>query len=62
MMLYVVKAVAPPDTTMGDVIKASLPFLACDILAILLILVFPPIATWLPNLMMGLVRRIFLRR
>jgi len=53
MMLYVVKAVAPPDTTMGDVIKASLPFLACDILAILLILVFPPIATWLPNLMMG---------
>ena len=38
---------------MNDVIKASLPFLACDIVAILLILIFPPIATWLPNLMMG---------
>lgn len=53
MMLYVVKGIAPPGTTMGDVIKASLPFLACDIIAILLVLAFPQIALWLPNLMRG---------
>ena len=53
MMLYVVKGVAPPGTTMSDVIKAAVPFVICDIIAILIILVFPQIALFLPNLMRG---------
>ncbi len=51
--LFVMKGVAPPDTTMGDVYRASLPFLGCDLIAMGLIIVFPALALWLPSLMMS---------
>ncbi len=51
MSLFVMKGVAPPGTTMGDIYKAGLPFLGGDLLTIILILLFPPIALWLPSLM-----------
>ncbi len=31
--LFVMKGVAPQDTKMGDIYKAALPFLACDLIA-----------------------------
>lgn len=49
--LFVMKGVAPPDTTMGDCYRAALPFLGCDVIAIALIIAFPAIALWLPNVM-----------
>lgn len=49
--LYVMKGLAPPGTTMGDVYSASWPFLGLDLAVMALILVFPPIAVWLPSLM-----------
>jgi tripartite ATP-independent transporter DctM subunit len=49
--LFVMKGLAPPDTTMEDVYLAGLPFIALDILGILLIIIFPAIAMYLPNLM-----------
>ncbi len=51
LMLFVMKSVAPPDTTMGDIIRAGMPFLACDFILILLVMLFPIIALWLPSLM-----------
>ena len=36
--LYVMKGVAPPDTTLGDIIQAALPFLYCDAIAMALML------------------------
>jgi len=48
--LFVMKGVAPPDTTMGDVYKAALPFLCCDAIAMALIIAFPTIALWLPGI------------
>ncbi len=50
LLLFVMKGVAPPGTTMRDIYLAGLPFIACVFLLIALIIVFPPIATWLPNL------------
>ena len=50
LLLFVMKGVAPPGTTMRDVYLAAAPFIACVILLIALIIVFPPIATWLPKL------------
>ncbi|MEZ5751815.1 MAG: TRAP transporter large permease subunit [Paracoccaceae bacterium] len=44
--LFVMKAVAPPGTTMNDIYKAALPFIVCDIIAIALIFVFPELVTW----------------
>ena len=51
VLLFVMKGVAPPNTTMGDIIRAGIPFLICDTLAIALIIAFPVIALWLPGLM-----------
>ncbi len=50
LLLFVMKGVAPPGTSMRDIYLAGLPFIACVFLLIALIIVFPPIATWLPNL------------
>jgi tripartite ATP-independent transporter DctM subunit len=47
LSLFVMKAVAPADTTMGQLYRATLPFLACDALVMLLIIVYPPTAMWL---------------
>jgi tripartite ATP-independent transporter DctM subunit len=51
LALFVMRGVAPAGTTMGDCYKAALPFLGCDLVALLLILFIPAIAQWLPNLM-----------
>ena len=49
--LFVMKGVAPRDTTMGDIYRAALPFLGCDLVAMALIIAFPAAALWLPGLM-----------
>lgn len=49
LLLFVMKGVAPPDTTMKDIYLAAMPFIACVLILIGVILVFPPIATWLPQ-------------
>ena len=51
MSLFVMKGVAPPDTTMGDIYKAGLPFLVCDLIAMVLIIALPAVVLWLPGLM-----------
>lgn len=51
LVLFVMKGVAPPDTTMGDIYKAGLPFLVCDAIAIALVMVFPWLALFLPGKM-----------
>ena len=52
LSLFVMKSVAPPDTTIGDIYRAALPFLLCDAVAMALIIIFPVIALWLPNIML----------
>jgi tripartite ATP-independent transporter DctM subunit len=51
LVLFVMKGVAPSDTTMGDIYKAGLPFLVCDAIVMALIMIFPMLALYLPNLM-----------
>jgi tripartite ATP-independent transporter DctM subunit len=49
--LFVMKGVAPPDVTMGDIWRAVTPYVIVDILCIALIMVMPGIATVVTNLM-----------
>jgi tripartite ATP-independent transporter DctM subunit len=49
LLLFVMKGVAPPGTTMVDVYKAAMPFIACSLLLILMIIFLPGLATWLPQ-------------
>jgi len=51
LALFVMKSVAPPDTTIGDCYRAALPFLGCDLIAMALIIAFPTLALWLPGVM-----------
>ena len=48
MSLFVMKAVAPPDTTIGDVYRAALPICGLNIFAMAVVIDFPLIALWLP--------------
>ena len=50
--LYVINGIAP-DIPLKTILKGSLPFVACMVIAILLLCVFPGLATWLPNTVMG---------
>ncbi len=51
MGLMVMKGVAPPGTTMGEIYRAALPFIYCDLVVMALMLIFPKVALWLPGLM-----------
>lgn len=52
LLLFVMKGVAPKGTTMRDMYQAAVPFLFCDCCSITLVILFPSIALWLPNLFM----------
>jgi tripartite ATP-independent transporter DctM subunit len=53
--LYVINGIAP-DISLKTILKGSLPFVACMVIAIVLLCVFPGIATWLPDTVMGAAR------
>ena len=53
LLLFVMKGVSPRDTSMGDIYRAGIPFLLCDGLVMVLIMIFPQIALYLPELMKG---------
>ncbi len=40
------RGVAPPDTTLGDVFRAALPFAGLGLLAMALLIAFPAIILW----------------
>jgi tripartite ATP-independent transporter DctM subunit len=50
LLLFVMKGVAPPDTTMRDIYLAAIPFIACSLLLVALLIAFPSLALWLPSL------------
>ena len=50
LLLFVMKGVSAPGTTMRDIYISALPFMACSILLVILLIFFPGIALWLPSL------------
>lgn len=53
MSLFVMKGVAPQDTSMADIYQAALPFVGLSLLGMIAIMVFPALALWLPGLMLS---------
>ena len=51
MSLFTMKGVATPDTTMGDIYKAALPFIGLQLIVLLAMMLFPPLTLWLPSKM-----------
>ncbi|MCW8837003.1 MAG: TRAP transporter large permease [Rhodospirillales bacterium] len=50
--LYVINGIAP-DISLQTILKGALPFMLCMVLGIVILCVFPEIATWLPDTLMG---------
>lgn len=48
--LFYLKGVAPPDVTMGDIYASVIPYVIVTLIGVLLIILFPNIALYLPNL------------
>ncbi len=51
LLLYVMLGVAPKGTSLIEVAKAAFPFLVCDTILIIILVVWPDLALWLPSLM-----------
>jgi tripartite ATP-independent transporter DctM subunit len=49
LLLMTMKGVAPPAVTMAHIFRAVLPYIAMSLILLAAILLFPPIATWLPG-------------
>lgn len=50
LLLFVMKGVAPPGTTMRTIYTSAFPFIGCSLLLVALLVLFPQIALWLPGL------------
>jgi len=51
VLLFVTKG-ALPSIPMKDIILAGLPFLACDAIATIMVMIFPKITLWLPSIVL----------
>jgi tripartite ATP-independent transporter DctM subunit len=49
LLLFVMKGVAPPETTMRQIYTAAFPYILCSLLVVALIIAWPPLALWLPG-------------
>lgn len=49
MNLFIMKGIAPPDVRMADIIAGAAPFILIEILAILIVVLWPQVALWLPS-------------
>ncbi|MCE5254078.1 MAG: TRAP transporter large permease subunit, partial [Actinomycetia bacterium] len=51
MSLYTMKAVSPPEVSMGDIMRGAVPFIVLDIVAVIIVAAVPALATFIPGLM-----------
>ena len=51
LLLYTMKGVAPKSITMNQVYMAAMPYVLFGLLVLAAIVMFPPLATWLPGLL-----------
>jgi tripartite ATP-independent transporter DctM subunit len=51
ILLFVMKGSAPPGTKLGEICLAAAPFLVCDLIVMIILIAFPAIVLFLPNLM-----------
>jgi tripartite ATP-independent transporter DctM subunit len=51
LLLFTMKGVAPPEITMNQIYRASLPYVIFGLLVLTAIVLFPPLATWLPRVL-----------
>ena len=53
--LYVIHGIAP-DIRLSTILWGALPFMLAMVLGIIILCIFPSLATWLPDTVMGIAR------
>lgn len=51
--LFLMRAMAPPEITLIDIYRSIVPFFLLMVLSLVIIMIFPQIALWLPSLYSG---------
>ncbi|TYB90124.1 TRAP transporter large permease subunit [Oceaniovalibus sp. ACAM 378] len=52
--LFLMRAMAPDEVSLGDIYRSIVPFVAVMVLALAIIMAFPQIALWLPGYVYGI--------
>jgi tripartite ATP-independent transporter DctM subunit len=47
--LFFLRGVAPPEVATGDIYRGVIPFIAIQVVGVVLVFAFPGVATWLPK-------------
>jgi len=50
LLLFVMKGVAPADTRMSDIYLSAIPYILCAMLVVVILIMFPQLALFLPSL------------
>ena len=48
--LFLMRAMAPPEISLGDIYRSIIPFVLTMVVALALVMIFPQIALWLPEM------------
>ncbi|WP_428647002.1 TRAP transporter large permease [Roseibium sp.] len=52
--IFYLRSIAPRSMTYGQMYKGVLPFVAAQMLVLIVVILFPEVATWLPSILVGL--------
>ncbi len=47
--LFYLKGIVPPNITMGDIYRSVIPYTLVELTGMIIVMIFPQIAIWLPN-------------
>jgi tripartite ATP-independent transporter DctM subunit len=51
--IFYLRAIAPPSMKLKEMYWGVIPFICCQVVVLLTLLTFPPLATWMPKVMYG---------
>ncbi len=51
LSLFTMKSVSPPEVTMNHIIRGAVPFVGIDLLVVCILLLIPPLVTFVPGLL-----------
>ena len=54
LTLFYMRGIAPPGVTLMDIYRSVIPFVGIQLIVLILVLFFPPLSLWLPDVVFGL--------
>jgi TRAP-type mannitol/chloroaromatic compound transport system permease large subunit len=54
LTLFYMRGIAPPGVTLMDIYRSVVPFVGIQLIVLILVLFFPQLSLWLPDVVFGL--------